>query len=365
MPPTRPGRPQRRARHLIAAALGFAVAAPLATSLPAVAADPPLGVAIGNCVIGVSALPASTLLDARIKTPSGAVRATISFTTDTNGDGFGSCTTTLIRGGDTVVVTNHATSAVLVKQTIPAFRSRIDRDADTVTILGPAGAKVTLDPVICSPGLIDCGGGFQLYQKTLSAKGKATIDTTSAVDLIGSSAVDLSWQSTKAFVTWRIPVPHLDVQVGLTKGTGLTGIGQKATVKLKRASTVIASGTGTGAAPFGAFGAKLKTPGGQTATIGFSDVLLAPAIAPNASVIVTDLDLSISPTAVEFRCLSGQPYGIEVLDGTRRRTSGGGITPGGGAISWPMSEGQFTGLKAIVRCGTAAGDSIRSSATIP
>lgn len=351
-------RPHRSWRLLAGATLAIAAALP---ATPAVAVDPPLSVTIGSCNIDAEATP-STALTALIKSPNGTVRATMTDTSDASGNASFDCTTTMLRPKDVVVLRDA--SGPLVTFTVPAFSATIDRATDKVVIRGPRNTGVRFEPLGCSPGRVNCGA-FDELDLTFDSQGRLSRDVTAAVDLKGSDGVDILWRNAKAFVSWRIPAPGLDVTVGAAKVGGFGNVGDPVLVRLRTGGgTLRGTGTGTPTAPRGTYATFIRNAGGAKVTPSIGDRVTAD-VAPDAKVTILDIPFTIGATTYTFTCPPNAPWSIQFLDGPRQFTQNGGVADATGVVLQGYNAALTHGMRLVVRCGTASGDAIKTSQLVP
>lgn len=327
------------------------------------ALDRPMEVTLGTCRIVVIG-PGDTEIVVRIKSPGGTVRAALTDVTASNGVRILECDTTRIGFGDTVTARVVATNALIATITVPMFSARIDRSTDNVVVRGPRNTPVTLAPAECGPGQVDCSP-FPAFDRSFSALGRTSADTTSTLDLTGSDAVRMTWKNADARVVWEIPVPHLDVRAGGRKATGSFRSGESLTVQLRRDGSTIGEGTATATGTAIGFTAALKRRSGSPVSIANGDRVVAPAIAADAKITVSDPTISIDGEDVVFECPANARWSLTVTEGTRLIQQLTGTADGTGEVGLGSVSGLGPGRTVTARCANAAGDSVKDVAIVP
>jgi hypothetical protein len=345
---------------VLVSALGAVAPAAVSAGNPL---DRPLEVNLGACRVAVKG-PGDTEVVVRIKSPGGAVRLTMTDVTQPSGVQVFLCDETRIGFGDTVTARIVATNALLGSVTVPTFSALIDRSTDNVVVRGPRNTAVELDPEECGPGLVDCSP-FPGVDRTFSATGRASFDTTSVLDLTGTDAVRMTWKEADARVVWEIPVPHLDVRAGGRKVAGSFRSGEAITVQLRRNGSTIGQGTATATGPAIAFNASLKRRDGSRVSTAIGDRVVAPAIAANAKITVTDPSISIEDEDVVFECPANARWSLIITDGARTMQQFQGTADETGEVSIGSIFALSPGRTVTARCATAAGDSVKDVEIVP
>jgi hypothetical protein len=271
------------------------------------------------------------------------------------------CFTAPIAAGDRIDITVGESKRSV---TVPRMRiTAIDRGADRVALAGTPGLKVAVrihrcdlgtalgastDPADCDPRLT--------RQRQLDAEGRATLDTTAALDLRGHDLVELVHTGAAGDrFTFRRAVPVLAVRLrsAAIAGVGLPGGSASfrllTAARVLRATASLPGSTDGAGAIFRKNGAPiLAKPGNRIAGSaspngGFTDVSF-PLPAGMASV-------DAAADTVKGTCLAGRPWRVEA-PGPVAVT--GSAAPNGGFTA--EVPGLDPGDEVTLRCQTAAGD---------
>jgi hypothetical protein len=271
-----------------------------------------------------------------------------------------SCFADPIAAGDRIDITVDESKRSV---TVPRMRiAAIDRGADRVSLAGTAGLKLVVRVHRCALGTAlgastdpaDCGLRLT-RQRQLGAEGRATLDTTAALDLRGHDLVELVQTGAAGDrFTFRRAVPVLAVRLRSAAIAGVGLPGGSASFRLLTAARVLRATASLPGSTDGAGGTFRKNgapilarPGNRIAgsaspNNGFTDVTITLPAGLSS--------VDAAGDTVKGTCLAGRPWRVEVGP----VAIAGSAQPNGGFTA--EVPGLDPGDEVTLRCGTAAGD---------